>query len=149
MRRLRKKYEKPRRIWDKERIEEEKSILKEYGLKRKKELWRSEALLRKWRRIARELIGKRDEKKEKELIQKLNKLGILIENSGLDDILGLTVRNILERRLQTIVFRKGLANSIKHARQLIVHGHVKIDGRKVLYPSYLVKKEEENKIEVK
>ncbi len=148
MRRLRKKYEMPRRPWDKERIEEEKSIMKEYGLKRKKELWRSEAILRKWRRIAKGLIGKRDEKKEKELIQKLNVLGIL-NGGSLDDILGLTVRNILERRLQTIIFRKGLANSPKHARQLIVHGHVKVSGRKILYPSYLVKKEEEDKIEVK
>ncbi|MEM5834932.1 MAG: 30S ribosomal protein S4 [Candidatus Aenigmatarchaeota archaeon] len=148
MRRLRKKYETPRRPWDKERIEEEKVIMKEYGLKRKKELWRSEALLRKWRRIAKSLVGKKDEKKEKELIQRLNVLGIL--NGGtLDDVLGLTVRNILERRLQTIIFRKGLANSPKHARQLIVHGHVRINGRKILYPSYLVKKEEEDKIEVK
>lgn len=149
MRRLRKKYEKPKRIWDKERIEEEKKIIKEYGLRRKKELWRSEAILRKWRRIARELIGKKDEKKEKELIQKLNKLGILNENATLDDVLGLTVKDILERRLQTVILRKGLANSVKHARQLIVHGHVKIDGRKILYPSYLVKKDEEDKIEVK
>ncbi|MEM5790663.1 MAG: 30S ribosomal protein S4 [Candidatus Aenigmatarchaeota archaeon] len=149
MRRLRKKYEKPRRVWDKERIEEEKNILREYGLRRKKELWRNEALLRKWRRIARELIGRKDEKKERELIQKLNKLGILSENASLDNVLGLTIRDILERRLQTMVLRKGFANSIKHARQLIVHGHVKIDGRKVLYPSYLVKKEEESKIEVK
>ncbi len=146
MRRLRKKYEKPRKVWDKERIEEEEKIMKEYGLKRKKELWRCEAILRKYRRIARELVGKKDEEKEKVLIQKLSKLGVLKENATLDDVLSLTVRDILERRLQTIVFRKGLCNSIKQARQLITHGHIKINGRKIVYPSYLVNKDEEDKI---
>ncbi|OYT41525.1 MAG: 30S ribosomal protein S4 [Candidatus Aenigmarchaeota archaeon ex4484_224] len=71
------------------------------------------------------------------------------KNSTLDDVLGLTVRDILERRLQTIVYRKGLANTPKHARQLIVHGHVYINGRRIVWPSYLVPRDEEDKIEVR
>ncbi|MEM7818768.1 MAG: 30S ribosomal protein S4 [Candidatus Aenigmatarchaeota archaeon] len=149
MKRQRKKYEVPRRPWDKERIEKEKKIMKDYGLKRKKELWRAEAILRKYRRIARDLAAKKDKEKEKELIKKLNSLGLLDEKASLDDVLSLTVENILERRLQTVIFRKGLANTIKHARQLIVHGHVFVNGRKVLYPSYIVRRGEEEKIEVK
>ncbi|MEM5794393.1 MAG: 30S ribosomal protein S4 [Candidatus Aenigmatarchaeota archaeon] len=149
MKRQRKKYEVPRRPWDKERIEKEKKMMKDYGLKRKKELWRAEAILRKYRRIARDLAAKKDKEKEKELIKKLNSLGLLDEKASLDDVLSLTVENILERRLQTVIFRKGLANTIKHARQLIVHGHVFVNGRKVLYPSYIVRRGEEEKIEVK
>jgi small subunit ribosomal protein S4 len=148
MKRSRKKYEKPKRPWDKARIEKEKEILKKFGLRRKRELWRAEAILRKYRRMARELVAKKDKEKEKVLIEKLKKIGVLKEGSALDDVLALTVEDILERRLQTIVYRRGLANSIKHARQLIVHGHVKINGRKINYPSYIVPKDEEDKIEV-
>jgi small subunit ribosomal protein S4 len=148
MKRSRKKYEKPKRPWDKARIEKEKEILKKFGLRRKRELWRAEAILRKYRRMARDLAASRDKEKEKVLIEKLKKIGVLKEGSALDDVLALTVEDILERRLQTIVYRRGLANSIKHARQLIVHGHVKINGRKINYPSYIVPKDEEDKIEV-
>mgnify|MGYP001773173473 CR=1 FL=1 len=78
---------------------------------------------------------------------KLYKLGLLNEGATLDDVLGLTVKDILNRRLQTIVYKKGLANTPKQARQFIVHGHVKINGRKIIYPSYLVNRDEEDKIE--
>lgn len=149
MRRLKKKYEKPKKPWDKERIEKEKELMKKFGLKRKKELWRAEAILRKYRRIARNLVGKRDEEREKILMEKLKKMGILKYGNSIDDVLSLTIEDVLERRLQTIVFRKGLANSIKHARQLITHGHVEVNGRKITYPSYLVPLEEEDKITVK
>jgi len=147
MRRQRKKYEKPKRPWDKTRIEREKELLKKFGLRRKREIWRAESLLRKYRRLARELAAKKDKEKEKILIEKLARFGILKKNANLDDVLGLTVEDILNRRLQTIVFKKGLANTIKHARQLIVHGHITINNRKIVYPSYLVPKEEEDKIQ--
>jgi small subunit ribosomal protein S4 len=94
------------------------------------------------------LVARKDKEKEKTLIEKLIKIGVLKPGNTLEDVLALTVEDILERRLQTIVYRKGLANSLKHSRQLIVHGHVKINGRKITYPSYLVPKEEENKIEI-
>ncbi|MDI6798481.1 MAG: 30S ribosomal protein S4 [Candidatus Aenigmarchaeota archaeon] len=148
MKKQRKKYERPLKKWDKARIERERKLLKDFGLRRKKEIWRAEALLRKYRRMARELAAKRDKEKEKLLIKKLAKLGLLNENASLSDVLSLTVENILERRLQTILTRKGLANTPKQARQFIVHGHVKINNKKISYPSYLVAKEEENKITV-
>jgi small subunit ribosomal protein S4 len=148
MKRIRKKYKKPIRPWDKERIEKEKEILKNFGLRRKREIWRAEALLRKFRRMARELAAKKDKEKERELIERLVKLGLLSKNASLDDILDLTVENILDRRLQTLVFKKGFANTPKQARQLIVHGHINIGGKKVFYPSYFVKKNEEDKIQV-
>jgi small subunit ribosomal protein S4 len=148
MRRLKKKYETPLNPWDKERLEKERQLMKTYGLKKKQELWRTEALLKKYRKIARSLIAKRDKEKEKTLIEKLNKIGVLSGDATLDDVLSLTVENFLERRLQTILFRKGMAKSIKHARQLITHGHVIIDGKKIVYPSYLVPVSEEEKIQV-
>ncbi|MDH5634797.1 MAG: 30S ribosomal protein S4, partial [Candidatus Bathyarchaeota archaeon] len=64
----------------------------------------------------------------------------------LDDVLDLSLEDILERRLQTIVFSKGLAKSIFQARQLITHGHIAIDRRRVPSPSYLVLRDEETKI---
>jgi len=146
MKKLRKKYERPLRLWDKRRIEKEKEILKNFGLRRKKEIWIAEALLRKYRRFTRKLAAKKDKKKEKILISKLARMGVLPENASLDDVLGLTIENILERRLQTIVHKRGLANSIRQARQHIVHGHITIEGKKIVYPSYLVLKSEEDKI---
>ena len=147
MKRFRKKYEKPFKRWDKARIEKEKELMKKYGLKRKKEIWRAESIARKYRRIARELIAKKDEKMEKIILEKINKYGF-IEAKNIEDVLNLTAENILKRRLQTVVYELGLANTIKQARQLIAHGHIAINGRKVTWPSYLVKKEEENKIQL-
>jgi small subunit ribosomal protein S4 len=83
---------------------------------------------------------------EKQLLERLNRLGILPETAVLDDVLDLTIEDILERRLQSIVFSKGLAKSIFQARQLITHGHVAIDGKRVPSPSYLVLRDEETKI---
>lgn len=148
MKKIRKKYEKPKRLWDKERIEREKTLLKNYGLKKKREIWRAEALLRKYRRLGRMLAAKKDKEQEKMLIKKLSELGMVEENAGLDNVLALTIENILDRRLQTIVYKKGLTNSINQARQLIVHGKIAIEGRKIPYPGYLVPKKEEEKIQV-
>jgi len=144
----RKKYKKPLKPWDKERIEKEREIIKTYGLKKKKEIWKTEALVRKFRRMARNLAARKDNEKERILIEKLIKMGVLEKGATLDDVLSLTVENLLERRLQTIIFRKGLANTAKHSRQLIVHGHIKINDRKIIYPSYLVMKEEEDNIKL-
>lgn len=148
MKRQRKKYESPRKAWDKTRIEKEQNIVKDFGVRRKKEIWRMESLLRKYRRMARNLAAKKDKETEKMLIKKLVKAGLLEETASLDDVLGLTLENVLERRLQTILFRKGLANTPNQARQFIVHGHVSIDDKKISYPSYLVAREEEGRIKV-
>jgi small subunit ribosomal protein S4 len=86
------------------------------------------------------------EKQEKQLLGRLNRLGILPDESALDDVLDLSLEDILERRLQTLVFHMGLAQSMQQSRQLIAHGHIAIDGRRVSTPSYLVLKGEETKI---
>ncbi len=147
--RPRKKYETPKQPWRTERLLEELKIVGEYGLRNKRELWRAASILRKYRKIARSLFVLTEEervKKESVLIRTLYKMGILPENATADDVLRLTVRDILERRLQTIVFRLGLAKTIYHARQLITHRHIAVGDRVVSAPSYLVKRGEEEKI---
>jgi len=148
MKRQRKAYKTPTRAWSKQRIEREREIVKTYGLKKKKEIWKFETLLRKFRHLARELAAKKDTEKKKILIDRMIKLGLLNEEAMLDDVLGLTLDNILERRLQTVVFKKGFANSLNQSRQFIVHGHVTIGERKITYPNYIVPREEEDKIKV-
>ncbi len=143
----RKKYESPRKLWDKSRIEKDKKTLDEFGLRRKRELWRFESILREFRRRARELQAKRDETREKDLFEKLSGMGIRC--TSLDDVLSINLENILSRRLQTIVYKKGIANSPMHARQLIVHGHVAIKDRKISWPSYIVKRSEEDAISLR
>ncbi|ENN95961.1 30S ribosomal protein S4P [Methanocaldococcus villosus KIN24-T80] len=150
-RRFPKKYETPNHPWIKERIEREKELCRKYGLRRKREVWKAETLLRKYRRQARRLIRLLDtpqgQKEMEQLFNVLKRYGILKkENPTLDDVLSLTVEDILERRLQTLVFRKGLARTPKQARQLIVHRHIAVNGRIIDAPSYLVKVDEEDKI---
>ncbi len=145
-----KKYETPRFPWRSDILESELRLLGEYGLRNKRELWRHRTMLSKFRGIARSLLGMPTSRRrvlEKQLLDKLKRLGILSEDAVLDDVLDLTVESILERRLQTLVFRKGLAKTIYQSRQLITHGHIAIDGRKVFSPSYIVPKNEEDKIE--
>lgn len=86
------------------------------------------------------------EKMEKQLLNRLNRLGILPETAVLDDVLDLALEDILERRLQTMVFSKGLAKSIHQARQLITHGHIAVSGRRVPSPSYIVLRDDEAKL---
>jgi len=92
-----------------------------------------------------------DVRKEREsiLLGRLVRLGLLKEGATLDDVLSLKVEDLLERRLQTIVWRRGLAKTIHQSRQLIVHGHVTIGGRVVDRPGYLVSREEEQMVSVK
>ncbi len=106
-------------------------------------------MLSKFRGIARSLIGKAPEdrmKMENELLTKLKKLAVLQETAVLDNILDLSIEDILERRLQTIVFRKSLTKTVYQARQLITHGHITIGNRRVTIPGYIVSREEEKLI---
>ncbi len=148
MRRLRKKWKKPKKPWDKARIEEEAKIIKKYGLKNKREIWKAEAKIDKIRQQAKKLITASSEEQQK-FINRLVKLGLVQQDAKLDDVLALTKEKLLDRRLQTIVYKLGLANTPKQARQLIVHGHVFIAGRKVNRPSYHVSIDEEKLISVK
>lgn len=146
----RKKWERPGHPWIKERLKLELELIGKYGLRNKRELWIAQTMLRDIRSKAKELLSLPPEVrrvKERALVIRLYKAGILnSENAAIEDILGLDVEAILERRLQTIVFRKGLAKSIHHARQLIVHGHIAIGLRRIRSPGYLVSRDEENLI---
>ncbi|UCC58806.1 MAG: 30S ribosomal protein S4 [Candidatus Bathyarchaeum sp.] len=145
----RKKFDTPRFPWQMDALETELKLLGEYGLRNKREIWRHKTLLSKYRGIGRSLLGRSVEERrrqEKQLLDRLHRLGILPDEAALDDVLDMTLENILERRLQTLVFNKGLAKSIQQARQLITHGHIAIEGRRVSTPSYLVLKDEEAKI---
>jgi small subunit ribosomal protein S4 len=137
----RRQFETPKKPWDLIRITEENTLIKKYGLKSKREIWKAEAMLRKYRRVARLLLGRDNEQARKEseqILQRLRRLGILGESSTIDDVLNLTVESFLGRRLQSVVYLNSLAQSPKHARQLIVHGHVMVNGRCVTVPSYPV-----------
>jgi small subunit ribosomal protein S4 len=128
----------------------ELKLLGQYGLRNKHELWRFETMLSKFRGNARALIGQTAEqrrKMEEELLARLKKLGVLPETAVLDDVLDLTIEDLLERRLQTIVLRKGLAKTAQQSRQLITHGHVTIAGQRIKIPGYLVTKPQETHIE--
>ena len=146
----RKKYETPSHPWEKVRIEREAELVQKYGLKNKREIWRAETFLRRIRQQARNLLAaggqEQSEKEKKLLLNRLFRLGLLPENATLDDVLSLTTENILSRRLQTLVYLKGLASTMKQARQFIVHKHIAVNGRIVNVPSYMVRRDEEDAI---
>ena len=146
----RKKYERPRKPWDRRVLEESARLAGLYGLRNKRELWRAAYIARKYRRIARKLLELPKEQRaeaERVIIGKLQRMGVLGEGAVLDDVLDLSTENILERRLQTLVWRKGFAKTPYMARQLIVHGKVRVAGRRIRQPGYMVPVEEEDLIE--
>ncbi len=140
-----KKYQGPGHPWQRDRISREQELLREYGLKNKKELWRINSLLRNWRTQARNIISMPEDERansQEILINKLNKLGLIDKSSQLDDVLSLDTKNLLERRLQTIVYKQGLANSVKQARQFITHNKVLINEKSNSSPAQLLKTED-------
>ena len=145
----RKKYVTPRNRWSKDRLEEELKLLGQYGLRNKHELWHQKTELSKFRGIARSLISKTPEeraKRENDLLLRLKKMGVLDQTAVLDDVLDMGIEDLLERRLQTIVFRKGLTRTVFQSRQLITHGHITIGNRRITIPGYMVAKDEEGEI---
>ncbi|WP_302080506.1 30S ribosomal protein S4 [Salinibaculum rarum] len=137
-------YETPNHPYQGERIAEESGLLGKYGLKNKEELWRAQSELRNYRREARELLGQTQGDTEAatveadEFLTRLKRIGVLGEQDALDDVLSLDVTDVLERRLQTVVYRKGLANTTQQARQFISHGHITVEGSRVKTPSMKV-----------
>jgi small subunit ribosomal protein S4 len=147
--RQRRKFDTPRFPWRKDILDEELKLLGTFGLRNKHELWRHETQLSKFRGIARSLIGRTPEERmrmENELLTRLKKLGVLSETAVLDDVLDLSIEDILERRLQTLVFRKSLTKTVHQSRQLITHGHITLDNRRVTVPGYIVTREEEKSL---
>lgn len=145
----RKKYSGPAHPWQKARIDEEKELSKEYGFKNKTEIWKMVSFLRAAAGQAKKLVtlsGPQAEKEKELLLSRLKRYGLLSPEAGLADILSISLRDVLERRLQTQVYKKNLANSVKQARQFITHEHVCIGGRVITSPSYLVSVSEEIQI---
>lgn len=141
-----KKYKKPKRPFDSARIKEEAIILKKYGLKNKKEIWKADSAIEKIRKQAKLLLTKDKEDQDK-FLEKLAKQGFPV--ASIADTLALNKEDYLKRRLQSIVVTKKLATQPKQARQFITHKHIAIEGNIVNIPSYLVKTDEESKIELK
>ena len=145
-----KHYDTPSHPWQKVRIEEERAMIHQYGLKNKREIWKASTKVREMRRQARKLTAKaNDSQSQKEkglLLAKLNRLGMLEQDSALEDVLRMTPENILDRRLQTQVYLQGLSSTVKQARQLIVHGHISVEGAVTRVPGMVVTKLQEKNI---
>lgn len=144
-----KKYDTPTHPWQGPRISDEAELVQKYGLKNKREVWKAETFLRDLREQARNLQAMEDrgnpqaDKETEQLLDRLDRLGILGESASLADVLALNTEAILTRRLQTQVYLKGLASTPEQARQLITHGHIAVDGARVSVPSYKVERDEE------
>lgn len=149
----RKTYDTPSHPWQGERIKAEVEVVRAFGLKNKTEVWKAETILRNLRKQSRDLqarlrTGDKQAQKEADaLLEKCARLGYLPTSSNLNDILSLKDEDVLSRRLQTIVYEKGLSSTIKQARQMITHGHIFMNGHRVTVPGYLVTRFEESSIE--
>ncbi len=145
----RKSYDTPRHPWEAERIAQEVKLVKTYGLRNKRELWKAQSIIRKYRRVSRVLLAAtaRGDKaagvQTREILGHLESCGMLGENSDFDSVLSMKIEALLERRLQTQVYRQGWAKTMRQARQFITHGHIQVSGRKVTIPGYYVRRGEE------
>lgn len=146
MKRKHKTYSRPKRPFDKPRIEAEAIIMEEFGLKNKREIWKAEAKIKSIREKAKKLISSKPEEQQA-LFNKLNKIGLKV--NSISSVLSLDKQDYMKRRLQTIVVAKKLASTSKQARQFIVHKKILVNGKIVNSPSYVVPVEFENKITLK
>jgi small subunit ribosomal protein S9e len=148
-----KTYSTPRRPYEKERLDQELKLIGEFGLRNKREVWRVKYTLTKIRTAARELLTL-DEKDPRRLfegnalLRRLVRIGVLDESKmKLDYVLGLRLEDFLEHRLQTQVFKLGLAKSIHHARVLIRQRHIRVRKQVVNIPSYIVRLDSQKHID--
>ncbi|MDP2436660.1 MAG: 30S ribosomal protein S4 [archaeon] len=145
-------YRTPRRPFEKERLDAELKLCGQYGLRSKREVWRVQKTLAEIRKAARELLtlDKKDPKRIFEgdaLIRRLHRTGILAESvKELDYVLALKPENFLERRLQTQVWKLGIAKSVHHARVLIRQRHIRVGNQIVNIPSFIVRTESQKHI---
>ncbi len=140
----------PRNPWRSDQLSQELFLLGTYGLRNKRELWRAQTKLSNYRKQARQLLAASSDvrgREEPKLMNYLNRLGLVqgMQNT-LDDVLSLTIENLLERRLQTLVWKRGLAKSPYQARQFISHGHIALNQRRITVPSYIVSPTEEDSL---
>jgi small subunit ribosomal protein S4 len=144
-RRKHKQYSRPRKMFDAVLIKSENDLIKKYGLKSRREVWRADYTIKRIRDLAKKLITA-DEEKQKEFIERLNSKGFSV--STIADVLALNKEDRLKRRLQSILVAKGLAKTHKQARQFITHKHVKIKGNVMSAPRHLATLEEESSVEL-
>ena len=150
-RKHRKKYTTPAHPWQKDRIVEEGELIKAYGLKNKSEIYRARSILKKFQTQAKAFVAVKTEQEElekKQFIDKMKAFGF-IKKDDPSEVLDSTLGDILERRLQTIVCRKGFARSMKQARQFITHRHVLVNDKVITMPSYKVTKDGEKRVTFK
>ena len=148
-RRFRKKYDSPSHPWQKVRIDEETQLKKDFGIPSNTEIWEMLSKLKDFKDRVKKLVPRVDKQAEIEkaqLLAKLQSLSLLQTGEGLDKVLSLTLKNIMDRRLQSLLVKKGLARTMKQARQMITHEHVLVDKNKITAPSYLVNIAEEGLI---
>ena len=146
----------PTHPWKQARIDEEHDLKERYGLKKvggMREIWREKSALRRHRNQAMKLIGRVDSteghyaKEKEQLLNSLTKKGLLQTGADVGDVLEINVEHMLFRRLQSVVYYKGLAPSMRAARNLIVHGHICIGDQRMTVPGYHVLKEEEDSLQ--
>ena len=148
IRKQHKRYSAPRKLFESARMAEENKLMKDYGLKNKREIWKADFAIDKIRNRAKNLITASQEK-QAEFIEMLINKGLIKKGAQIDDVLALTKEAFLNRRLQTIVFKKSMSKTPKEARQLITHRHVMVKGKIVTIPSYFVSLAEEKEITLK
>uniref|UniRef100_A0A0E0D1A7 30S ribosomal protein S4, chloroplastic n=1 Tax=Oryza meridionalis TaxID=40149 RepID=A0A0E0D1A7_9ORYZ len=134
-------------------LDAELKLVGEYVLRCKRELRRVQYALSCSRNAARELLTL-DEKNPcrifegEALLRRMNRYGLLGEGQNkLDYVLVLTVENFLQRRLQTIVFKNGMAKSIHHARVFIRQCHIRVGRQLVNIPLFMVRLDSEKHID--
>merc|ERR1711931_19785 len=148
-----KTYTTPRRPFEKERLDQELKLIGEFGLRNKREVWRVKLALAKIRKSARILLTleEKDPRRLFEgnaLLRRLVRIGVLDESKMKPDyVLGLSIEDFLERRLQTQVFKLGLAKSIHHARVLIRQRHIRVRKQLVNVPSFIVRLDSQKHID--
>ena len=144
--RKKKLYSRPMKPFESFRIAEENKIVKEYGLKNKKEVWRSLAKINYFKKRAM-VLTKQTSEEQNVFFNKLRKLGLNV--NSITDVLGLQIGDLLKRRLPSIIKHRGLASSVKQARQMVVHKKITVNGEVINSPSYIVSTDEENNIDRK
>ena len=145
-------FKKPRRPWSADQLTQELQTVGTYGLRNKRELWKAQTELSRIRKQARALLALPHEVrhgKETELLKSLNRIGLVSDGATLDDVLNLKIEDLLERRLQSVIVRKGFVKTQSQARQAVVHGHIAINDRIVSIPSYIVRRDEEHGVAIR
>jgi len=146
----------PTHPWKQARIEEEHALKEKYGLKKiggMREIWREKSALRRHRNQAMKLIGRVDSseghyaKEKEQLLNSLSRKGLLQVDAEIGDVLEINVEHMLSRRLQSVVYYRGLAPSMRASRNLIVHGHICIGNQRMTVPGYHVLKDEEDSLQ--